>query len=60
MSHAMDERGNKVNVEDRAQLDEMEDNPKEEHNSTGIASHGDTRTTERGASYGRGLLAVLP
>jgi len=38
----------------------MEDNPKEEDNSTGIACHDDIHTKERGVPYGRGLSAVLP
>ena len=52
MSHAMDERGDKINVEDRAELDEMEDNPKEQHNSTGIACHNDILAKEREPPYG--------
>jgi hypothetical protein len=35
----MDERGDKVNVKDRAELDKMEDNPEEEDNPPGIACH---------------------
>jgi hypothetical protein len=43
----MDERGDKVNVKDRAELDEMEDNPEEEHNPPGIARHHNQNTAPK-------------